>query len=515
MKIIAPTDYVLSLIETLTKKTLDEFFKEVHDKFYPEIDISFMNHFLELTNHRNEFIVEHSKLYDYGIMVSKQSSDVKKKLIANGLEKDKDYELRDVSELRLQGGIAYKKIYILTPRAFKICLMRAQRRPNQEADPVKYCDYFILLEEMYELFTAYERGYNEKLHSIKDGKLDKITQQLTIANNKIDALMVYAEDMNERMDIFFDFMIGFARMTIPMWNGASVFKTQLDNLTQSNTIIKALNLLKVMFVVAFYTPTQEPYNVFAYKDNIYTARTNLRLYFCCCNFGGVAKRVAELNKRHSYDMYMLEPIVIGLMSSEINTEREVLKKMHIFPKKASTEYNSNTKSFDIDIHQQTYTGINNVYARIMVNAINETFQEYQMRMIDASDDVNQDIIEHLTNADDAFYTDIRPYCQTYLDCYYRAAFDDDDEFIEYVYCKSSTTMVARPDYGNRKLTDLHYSLFKIKDILDEDRGTREIDNMVRTGIISKKNIKSLKKVAEIEKIDISNVQFPDNLEDDL
>ena len=46
---------------------------------------------------------------------------------------------------------------LLTPEAFKKCLMRAQRRPRQKADPVIYCDYYLLLEKTYKLYTDYEK----------------------------------------------------------------------------------------------------------------------------------------------------------------------------------------------------------------------------------------------------------------------------------------------------------------------------------------------------------------------
>jgi len=35
--------------------------------------------------------------------------------------------------------------------------MRAQRRPRQKADPVIYCDYYLLLEKTYKLYTDYEK----------------------------------------------------------------------------------------------------------------------------------------------------------------------------------------------------------------------------------------------------------------------------------------------------------------------------------------------------------------------
>jgi hypothetical protein len=115
-----------------------------------------MEYFLKLTENEGEFIVHHKKLIEYGIMSSKQSWAVKQKLDALGLVEDEEYLLQDVLE-QVQSGIKYKKIYMLTPEAFKKCLMRAQRRPNQTVDPVVYCDYYLLLEKTYKLYTDYEK----------------------------------------------------------------------------------------------------------------------------------------------------------------------------------------------------------------------------------------------------------------------------------------------------------------------------------------------------------------------
>jgi len=35
--------------------------------------------------------------------------------------------------------------------------MRAQRRSKQKVDPVIYCDYYLLLEKTYKLYTDYEK----------------------------------------------------------------------------------------------------------------------------------------------------------------------------------------------------------------------------------------------------------------------------------------------------------------------------------------------------------------------
>ena len=106
-----------------------------------------LEYFLELTTQEGEFVVHHEKLIEYGVMTSIKSSHVKVKLDALELVENIDYSLLpDVWQLRPQGGTSIKKIYMLTPEAFKKCLMRAQRRPRQKVDPVVYCDYYLLLE---------------------------------------------------------------------------------------------------------------------------------------------------------------------------------------------------------------------------------------------------------------------------------------------------------------------------------------------------------------------------------
>jgi hypothetical protein len=75
-------EYIQSLVRNETKLSLQEFFVDIHQRFYPTQNISFMEYFLELTQHEGEFIVHHSKLVEYGVMTSKQSWAVKVKLDA-------------------------------------------------------------------------------------------------------------------------------------------------------------------------------------------------------------------------------------------------------------------------------------------------------------------------------------------------------------------------------------------------------------------------------------------------
>jgi hypothetical protein len=142
-----------------------------------------LEYFLELTTQEGEFVVHHEKMIEYGIVTSNRSSDIKEKLDNLRLAENEEYRLRDVPQPVPQGrsadsafgegGYSTKKVYMLTPEAFKKCLMRAQRRPKQKVDPVIYCDYYLLLEKTYKLYTDYEKQLLNKQLEQKDHQLEQ------------------------------------------------------------------------------------------------------------------------------------------------------------------------------------------------------------------------------------------------------------------------------------------------------------------------------------------------------
>ena len=186
-------EYAMEQADKLNKFTLNEFFTYIHSNYYPKQDISFMNYFLELCDKEGQFVVEHTKLFEYGVMTSTESSKVKEKLKLLGLENEEDYRLADIREPVKQGGFSIKKRYTLTPEAFKKCLMRARKYKDQPIDPVIYCDYYLLLEKVFKLFTDYERAYLTKLLSMKDDKIDKLIEESKLQNKKM-------EEQNEKID---------------------------------------------------------------------------------------------------------------------------------------------------------------------------------------------------------------------------------------------------------------------------------------------------------------------------
>ena len=169
-----------------TKMSLCNFFKTVHQELYSNYDISFMEYFLELTAHEGDFVVHHEKLIEYGIVTSNRSSNMKQKLDGLSLIEDIDYHLLDIQQMvRPQGGGKRNNIYMLIPEAFKNCLLRARKYPNQKVDPKVYSRYYLLLEKTYKLYTDYEKQLLSIQLEHQARRLEQQSQELEDQKNHV------------------------------------------------------------------------------------------------------------------------------------------------------------------------------------------------------------------------------------------------------------------------------------------------------------------------------------------
>ncbi len=151
--------FINELVAGHKEISLLEFAHQLHEQFYPNIDISFMKEFFEISREEDEgkFVIEHQMLIKYGVATSERSNDIKKRLDKLGLKEwkkededkeDANYRLRHVSQPVKQGGYVNKNIYMLTPEAFFLALQRAQRREEQTKDPAMYAMYFQFLQKV-------------------------------------------------------------------------------------------------------------------------------------------------------------------------------------------------------------------------------------------------------------------------------------------------------------------------------------------------------------------------------
>jgi hypothetical protein len=553
----------MELANQLTKITMEKFFKEIHNRFYPDQDISFMEYFLELTQKEGEFVVPHTDLKKYGIMTSTQSAKVLEKLIALNLEISKDFNQADVRLVRQNRGEVITNSYNLTPEAFKKCLMRAQRRANQEVDPVVYVDYYLLLEKVFKLYTDYERQYAKCLLTLKDDKIDQLlkdnkellseTKQQSIKLDKqsleiqemltnsrsilsqnnnlstqVSELHIEVTQLNDKISALFDFMLSFARMTIPTWIGSSIIKQQYETLSVNKDRTYALKHLKIMFMVGFFIKHDEP-KMQSKKVGETTiefkGRGYLKIYACCTNFADIGPRIKLLYKRHTDDedniMFMMKVTAITLISCEINTERIILENSSkIFPQNSVAIWDGKYKSFDLTIDSKRYERASLIFKNICEQAGTLRFQDYQQRIdqFDQTTDVKVDpkIINYIDDIDQQFFTSTRPFCQQFINSYLRRSTSQDTkELVEYTYGVPTRKCKVRSDLDNSNLTTNAYALRKVELLIEEHTSVDHIQRMTDHGILSKEDLPALRAIAKYENIDVSALEeeYPGDVED--
>jgi len=529
-----------SIDRELKPFTLREFMIKVQAEFYPDQDIEFMDYFLELCDEKNEgqFIVPHSKLYDYGATASNRSERALERINALSLSENEDFSTTEISVV-LKRGTSRRKVYMLTPAAFKMILMGATKHAKHNIDVSRYRKYYLFLEKIVKYYMDYQSSImnahlmktrlNASMLQYGSGSLRNDIQEMKAQNDTLlqevselkemgKRQMATLDIMNDKLDAMFDFMLSFARMTIPMWLGSSVIKTQFDNLAKNNSPAYALKRLKVMFVVSFVAFREpEDYEVVEHNDVEYNVRSTMKAYFCCTNFADVCARIRLLSKRHSKTMFMLQPQVVCLYSGEINTEIANLEGMDIFPEKTFATYSRKNKMFEVTLPCTTFKRASVYYESIIESARHQRFQAYQTRidsLVETGEcPVSENILDHMTRADEVFFSGALPFCLQFVDSYTTKNKVKRRGIVDWVHISNKSTIVKRPDMKNAPLGDKTYSLRKLQQLIDANTGNKEVDNMVDQGIISKKDISSLKKLAKLENIDTTEIDFPEDLTD--
>ncbi len=192
-KFFSAKQEAISMGDSLKKMSLEEFFNYYHGKYYQIIDISFMEYFLKIIEHEGEFVISHLKLKEYGVTTSTNVSNIKERMDHLELIEDEDFILKKVKTSK--GQKTHR--YYLTPDAFKLCLTKAQRHPDNEVDPKIYNQYFILLEKINKLYSIYQSTYSERIITTKDEKIDNLSEKIDKQSKTIDKQSKTIDNLNE------------------------------------------------------------------------------------------------------------------------------------------------------------------------------------------------------------------------------------------------------------------------------------------------------------------------------
>jgi hypothetical protein len=426
--------------------------------------------------------------------------EARAKIVDNWVKESMDsksrVELPSPEDIQPEGNIGNNRPtdmkYISLEQLVK-CIAR-----SENASVLK--DYAMNLMALLKIYQEELMIAKDNAIQMKDDKIDNLLAEMKLLRHDNEELKAMSREIitinkdikselktvNEKFDMLFDFVVEFAKMVLPAWIGSSVMKTQFKILLKDRSITYAMKHLKLMFIVGFYS------------------QQTLIVYFCCRNFAEVPIRLRELYVRHA-DLTMLKPQAVCLLSCEINLEVKIVENMNILPADFNTDYNHRRKSYEIVIPDGS--NAETMFDKIVYNARNENFQGYQARrdelLQDGEYDINPQIMDRMKSVDKQFFSSSLPFCQEYIECYIA----DVDGVV--AYRKSSKKASIRSDLGDVSTTDNMYAMLRLKNFVEADTSEQTVDDMVHEGVITKKDISVLKKIAEVENVDISNIDIPD------
>jgi len=145
-----------------------ESYIETTNKGHFKCDLSFMKDFMGMVKEKG-FVVRHSRLQTTGVVSNDVSSSrIKDCLESNFLIEGIDY-LVEPELHQHQSGLKHKNTYMLTPRAFKKCLIRSK---NTQV----YANYYLTLEEAVVYFMEYQTELRGKCMLILKSRGDSFEE---------------------------------------------------------------------------------------------------------------------------------------------------------------------------------------------------------------------------------------------------------------------------------------------------------------------------------------------------
>ena len=166
--------------EPINGMTIIEYVKYIRDKYYPDIDISYMDAFMKMYDNPDKkgYCICSDELANAGILSIRsdkktlRSNAVLEFFDRSGLVENRDYkEVVSIEKYNPKGGRKPTK-YMMTIKAFKLCLISSFNQP-------KYKLYYILLEECTHYYiNQLVNSRNNELVDSKDNELKALYSKL-------------------------------------------------------------------------------------------------------------------------------------------------------------------------------------------------------------------------------------------------------------------------------------------------------------------------------------------------
>jgi len=178
-----------------TDVPIKEYIVNIRDKYYPDIDISFMDFFMEM--YKSNELISVELLSIYGVLnikpdrTSLHSGDIQRLFKRCHLEENKDYLIR--RQLAPNSKGAPKNAYYLTPKAFKICLISS-------SNETKYREYYLFLEECVHYYNIGQIKLRDDKLKEMQYKVNDLTEDLEVVNEELHEVEEECDTLSTKLD---------------------------------------------------------------------------------------------------------------------------------------------------------------------------------------------------------------------------------------------------------------------------------------------------------------------------
>ena len=150
-----------------------EYFSKIHRTFFSEVDISFMNYFLDLSNPTrfNNFCIYEKDLRKYGLINERvRPRDL---ITKYNLVRNIDWNYQEAHEdethysfFNLSGN---KKSIVFTPKAFKKLILKSSN--------IMFMEYYMLIETIFRYYHDYQVKFIEKDKTRRQKELEELQEE--------------------------------------------------------------------------------------------------------------------------------------------------------------------------------------------------------------------------------------------------------------------------------------------------------------------------------------------------
>lgn len=150
---------------------LPNYFKYICTQLRSDINNNFIEFYLTYLLKKNEFNIKHNKLNEFKIMKYSKTKNIKEYLNQLNLKENLDYKINSLIESNKQNNCYIKSEFLLTPNAFKLCVLKSKNN-------LELTQNLLFLEDCNSYYKEYTINFQKLRLEEKNKKLDELDKNI-------------------------------------------------------------------------------------------------------------------------------------------------------------------------------------------------------------------------------------------------------------------------------------------------------------------------------------------------